>query len=66
MLTIFTIVLNGMPYIKRHMDEFTKLKIPWQWRIVEGVSLGGDVQNINLAIQIIAIRPLLEKFAKAH
>ena len=38
MLTIFTIVLNGMPYINRHLDEFKKLKIPWQWRIVEGVS----------------------------
>lgn len=39
MLTIFTIVLNGMPYIQRHLSEFQKLKIPWQWRIVEGVSL---------------------------
>ena len=39
MLTIFTIVLNGMPYIQRHLAEFQKLKIPWQWRIVEGVTL---------------------------
>ena len=38
MLTIFTIVLNGMPFIERHLAEFQKLKIPWQWRIVEGVS----------------------------
>jgi hypothetical protein len=38
MLTIFTIVLNGMPFIERHLAEFKKLKIPWQWRIVEGVS----------------------------
>jgi len=38
MLTIFTIVLNGMPYIQRHLAEFQKLKIPWQWRIVEGVA----------------------------
>jgi hypothetical protein len=38
MLTIFTIVLNGMPYIERHLAEFQKLKIPWQWRIVEGVT----------------------------
>ena len=38
MLTIFTIVLNGMPYIEKHLAEFQKLKIPWQWRIVEGVS----------------------------
>ena len=38
MLTIFTIVLNGMPFIERHLAEFQKLKIPWRWRIVEGVS----------------------------
>jgi len=38
MLTIFTIVLNGMPHIDKHLEEFKKLKIPWQWRIVEGVS----------------------------
>ena len=38
MLTIFTIVLNGSPYIQRHLEIFDKLKIPWQWRIVEGVS----------------------------
>jgi len=38
MLTIFTIVLNGMPYIKRHLAELQKLKIPWEWRIVEGVT----------------------------
>jgi len=38
MLTIFTIVLNGMPYIDKHLAELQKLKIPWQWRIVEGVS----------------------------
>ena len=38
MLTIFTIVLNGSPYIQRHLEIFEKLKIPWQWRIVEGVS----------------------------
>jgi len=37
-LTIFTIVLNGMPYIKEHHAEFKKLKMPWKWRIVEGVS----------------------------
>jgi len=38
MLTIFTIVLNGMPYIQRHLAEFQKLKIPWEWKIVEGVA----------------------------
>lgn len=38
MLTIFTIVLNGEPFISKKLEIFNKLKIPWQWRIVEGVS----------------------------
>ena len=38
MLTIFTIVLNGMPRIAQHLDTFRQLPIPWRWRIVEGVS----------------------------
>jgi hypothetical protein len=38
MLTIFTIVLNGEPYISKKLEIFSKLQIPWQWRIVEGVS----------------------------
>jgi hypothetical protein len=38
MLTIFTIVLNGQPYIGKKLGVYQKLQIPWQWRIVEGVS----------------------------
>lgn len=38
MLTIFTIVLNGEPWIRRILPELQKLQIPWQWRIVEGVT----------------------------
>ena len=38
MLTVFTIVLNGEPWIRRILPELQKLKIPWQWRIVEGIS----------------------------
>ena len=38
MLTLFTIVLNGEPYIEQHLSNFRKLEIPWQWRIVEGVA----------------------------
>lgn len=38
MLTIFTIVLNGQPFISKKLDIFLKLKIPWQWKIVEGVA----------------------------
>lgn len=38
MLTIFTIVLNGEPFIDRHLPVFRSLSIPWQWRVVEGVA----------------------------
>ena len=38
MLTIFTIVLNGMPRIAQHLATFRQLPIPWRWRIVEGVA----------------------------
>lgn len=39
MLEIFTIVLNGMPFIKEHLPIFNRLNIPWRWHIVEGVAL---------------------------
>jgi len=35
-LNILTIVLNGMPYIQRHLPVFQELRIPWRWSIVEG------------------------------
>lgn len=38
MLTLFTIVLNGEPYIEYHLPVLRQLTIPWQWRIVEGVA----------------------------
>lgn len=38
MLTVFTIVLNGMPWIRRILPELQQLDIPWQWRICEGVA----------------------------
>ncbi len=34
----FTIVLNGEPFIRYHMDAFQKLRFPWHWHIVEGVA----------------------------
>lgn len=34
----FTIVLNGMPFIERHIDELRKLSVPWHWHIVEGIA----------------------------
>jgi len=39
----FTIVLNGMPYVKEHIDIFSNLPIKWHWHVVEGVAeLTGD------------------------
>ena len=34
----FTIVLNGMPFIERHIDELRKLSVAWHWHIVEGIA----------------------------
>ncbi len=35
---IFTIVLNGEPFIRHHIDEFAKLSGKWHWHIIEGVA----------------------------
>ncbi|HMD53389.1 MAG TPA: hypothetical protein VKJ65_02430, partial [Phycisphaerae bacterium] len=34
----FTIVLNGEPFIRHHLERFQKLSIPWHWHIVEGLA----------------------------
>ena len=34
----FTIVLDGQPYIRYHLDVFKSLDVPWHWHIVEGVA----------------------------
>lgn len=31
-------VLDGMPFIRWHIDQLNKLSIPWQWHIVEGLA----------------------------
>jgi hypothetical protein len=38
----FTIVLNGMPFIKKHIETLNNLKIQWHWHIIEGVA---DLKN---------------------
>jgi predicted O-methyltransferase YrrM len=35
---LFTIVLNGEPFIRHHIEEFKKLSGDWHWHIVEGVA----------------------------
>ena len=38
--TVFvTIVYNGMPFLRFLPEVFLKLKIPWEWHVVEGVAL---------------------------
>jgi hypothetical protein len=34
----FTIVLNGMPYIKYHINVLQNLPFSWHWHIIEGVA----------------------------
>lgn len=34
----FTLVINGMPFIRYHLDVFNKLTVPWHWHIVEGLA----------------------------
>ncbi|MFN5064018.1 MAG: glycosyltransferase [Pseudomonadota bacterium] len=34
----FTIVLDGEPYIRYHLQVLQSLDIPWHWHIVEGVA----------------------------
>ncbi len=34
----FTIVLNGEPFIRHHIDIFQQLTCRWHWHIVEGVA----------------------------
>lgn len=37
-LVIFTIVLDGMPFIQWHLPIFQKLKCDWKWIVVEGTA----------------------------
>jgi hypothetical protein len=34
----FTIVLNGQPFIRYHLDVFRALPFRWHWHVVEGVA----------------------------
>jgi glycosyltransferase involved in cell wall biosynthesis len=37
-INFFTIVYNGMPFIKHHIKEFEKTEIDWHWHVVEGLA----------------------------
>ena len=34
----FTIVLNGEPFIRYHIEQFKKLQFKWYWHVVEGLA----------------------------
>lgn len=34
----FTIVLNGDPFIRRHIDQFRQLPFEWHWHVIEGAA----------------------------
>lgn len=34
----FTIVLDGEPFIRHHIEVLGKLRVPWHWHIVEGLA----------------------------
>lgn len=47
-LEIFTIVLDGMPWITQHIAAFNRLRCPWRWTIAHGVSANiGDTRWIK-------------------
>ena len=37
-IRFFTIVLNGMPFLRYHLPMLQQLKIPWEWHIAEGLA----------------------------
>lgn len=43
-VAFFTIVFNGMPFLKYHLEKLQKLSFPWHWYIIEGLSqVAGDL-----------------------
>lgn len=55
-LLVLTIVLDGMPWISCHYPELRKLKIPWEWWVVEGVAA-----PVNCTSWVRAIPPRLSE-----
>jgi hypothetical protein len=37
-LRFFTIVLNGMPFLRYHLPMLQQLTVPWEWHIAEGLA----------------------------
>jgi len=56
-LCFFTIVVNGMPFLKHHAKVFSfaakQLGVPWTWHIVEGVALGRANSEAPYSAQVL-------------
>lgn len=39
MLHIFSIVLDGRPFVEFHLPVFERLTVPWRWYVVEGAAM---------------------------
>lgn len=37
-INFFTIVLNGQPFIEKHLKTFLDLDLAWHWHVIEGVA----------------------------
>jgi ADP-heptose:LPS heptosyltransferase len=37
-IDFFTIVINGLPFIRHHIEAFSALPFPWHWHIIEGLA----------------------------
>jgi hypothetical protein len=37
-IRFFTIVLNGMPFLRHHLPILQQLTVPWEWHIAEGLA----------------------------
>ena len=54
MITFFTLVLDGMPWVTHHYPVFCQLKVPWRWIVIEGVA-----DNVNCTSWCAKIPPRL-------
>ena len=44
-------VLNGMPFLRHHVERFAALRYEWTWDIVEGVAAGrADSERLRMPV----------------
>ncbi|MBD2627872.1 FkbM family methyltransferase [Trichormus variabilis] len=78
-INLFTIVLNGQPFIQYHIEVFKQLPFKWHWHIIEGVAdlqhdtswsvqLGGKVSDEihNNGLSYDGTKEYLDRLAKLY